>query len=120
MNDGHGSIRGLQPGHMLGEIQHEAESWEYTDCPVCGGRMRKASEMCAECWNKERAGRWAEDNWPAILERHHRFEAALEAGWQLRYLWFLARIGKIPTWAQIVARAPDVVIKRWWKMTREV
>jgi len=92
-------------GHMPDTIEHEAESWEYTDCPICGEPMRKASEMCADCWNEQRRTAWAETNVPDMLDRHHRIERALaSSGWTLGELLKLSKKGKLPTDDEINAR----------------
>jgi hypothetical protein len=47
------------------------------------------------------------------LERHKRFGLALEAGWTISEL--MALQGNLPTYEQILQRAPEVVIRAWWK-----
>lgn len=88
----------------------------YTDCPICGGRMKKKAEMCRECWDEFRKKRWAVINVSDMLDRHRRIRLAVESGhWTFEELMTLAAGEEtdLPTWEEIAEAAPRLMIQYW-------
>jgi len=94
----------------------------YLVCPTCGGLMSPNAEHCMKCYSVENNQRQVDRNGlrESKMDNHHRFEAALLAGWSFDYLVRVRPM--IPTWEEIAARDPavvlkwhpEVVIERWW------
>lgn len=77
-----------------------------SQCPKCGGIKAKHAKLCVSCAPRRRVERDAE-----ARDRHHRFEAALEAGWEWAEL--LGMRPNIPTPEEIARRNPQAAVKYW-------
>jgi len=78
---------------------------QYDTCPgwngPCGRRKSTRSTLCNLCNNRRvAAARYPEDV-TEMLDRHRRFEAALDQGYRVDELMHLARRGRLPTWEQL-------------------
>jgi len=117
---------GLIQARSMGDFAIDARDG-YRVCPRCGGLKSLQGDVCQRCKRQETAAQKAEQEEAERLrirrERAPRFEAALRAGWTLEEL-YREREGPdddpLPTWEQILARAPDVVIRQWWEKTKEI
>jgi hypothetical protein len=86
--------------------------WDaYKTCPICGGRMSPNAIRCVQCYGRSTAqnnlDRFGLDE--QRMDNHHRFEAALLAGWT--FVELLVVRPAIPTWEELCARCPEVVLK---------
>jgi hypothetical protein len=94
-------------GQFIGE--HEPKRGNYRErCPDCGGIKSKRAITCVVCRPVKQVERDAE-----AMDRHRRWSAALEAGWTEGELIHMRP--NIPTWEQILARNPQVIIERWFR-----
>ena len=87
--------------------------YEYDTCPDCGGRKWKAAARCKRCDGAHSRARWAELNVPEMLERHRRFEFALEVGYAVRDLMARARADALPTYEEMAAERPRAYMRVW-------
>ncbi len=108
-----GLIHANSMGNYVGQRDPQEES---SRCPECGGLKAKAARVCVHCRGPSTQFQRSEE----AMDNHHRFEAALAAGWPFAYL-FLVR-PNIPSWEEIAACDPgavvkwhpELVIQRWW------
>lgn len=83
----------------------QSPKWDHVDtCPVCGGVKQVAAQTCISCSPRKKVGRSR-----SARDRHRRFEAAVQAGWDEQVL--IASRPVIPTWAEIAEVDPEAVIK---------
>jgi hypothetical protein len=103
-------------GHFIGG---QDPKWDHTStCPGCGGIKMQAAKLCINCTPRRQVQK---DE--SVMDNHHRFEAAVQAGWDERVLIRLRP--RIPSWEQIAERCPEAVMKRhpeliierWWNET---
>lgn len=87
--------------------QHTPQRRIKNRCPVCGGPKNQKATTCIACRPVKQVSRDAD-----TMDNHHRWNAALEAGWTEGQLMEMRP--NIPTWEQIIERDPGVVIERWW------
>ncbi len=96
--------------HTMGSgfVGGQDPQWNHVDrCPGCGSIKSKAAKLCVSCTPRPQVKRDAE-----TMDNHHRWEAALQAGWTEGEL--MAMRPTIPTWEQILMQSPTVVIERWY------
>jgi hypothetical protein len=74
------------------------------ECPACGGLKSTSAQACILCSPRKKGKRDAQ-----AMDNHHRFEAAVQAGWNERVL--IRMRPHIPSWEQIAERCPEAVVK---------
>ena len=91
-----------------GFVNAQEPSWNHTDtCPSCGGIKNNSARTCISCSPRRKVRRSGD-----ARDRHHRWNAALLAGWTHEEL--VGMRPDVPTWDKIIERCPEVVIKTWW------
>lgn len=80
---------------------------ERIPCPECGEPMSPYGERCKKCEGERRTAAAEARLQAEKMDRHHRFEAAREAGWTYSEI-----VPNVPTWEEIGRRDISVLI-RW-------
>ena len=88
---------------------------EHDTCPKCGERKRADAELCRDCHQRRRRAMWADVNVPVMLERHRRFEFALDVGYAVQELMARAQRDDLPTYEQMAAERPNEYMRVWCK-----
>lgn len=96
----------------------------YQVCPGCGRMMSPDAHMCVVC-RGVRCSERVTGTQESKMDNHHRFDAALGAGWT-EALLLAALPYTLPTWEEIAERCPEavmqyhpeLVVRKWWDKGR--
>lgn len=119
----HAIIPGRKMGYFEGELE-PVRFHAYQKCPLCGALMSERAQRCVQCYGVESTERQVEAGGlsESKMDNHHRFEAALVAGWT-EALLLTGLPYSLPSWEEICARDPgavirwhpEMVIQIWWE-----
>ena len=106
------------PARAMGDFiggdppQPPRPDYEYDECE-CGERKRAEANLCRACWNRYQRAMHHEANVPEMLERHRRFEFALEVGYTVHELMALCRRDALPTYEELARERPREYMRVW-------
>ena len=110
----HAAIHARAMGDYIGgdPLPKSRSPTEYDTCE-CGERKRTEAELCHACSVARRRAVQREVDVPLMLERHKRFEFALEVGYTVQELMDRARRDDLPTCAQMLHERPCEYMRVW-------